>query len=213
MICPTAKIVDRLPEAASSLVDSVGPDALEAASTAHGSALPICGSCARGCQHCPQSPGAPHWKPWCISFSPLCEELAFKPVVLWSRKLTHRGGAFPQGLVRQAEIVDVDSSDSDEDGMGDSHTKAEGEEGAHHGGAAEGSAPGQAQGCTLYTRGVRSCHFTLVLQARSVCRLSLGAGCSQILCLTMKPSCRVHCTQLPCQGCTAVFAVPVRQQG
>ena len=69
--------------------------------------------------------------------------------------------------MRQAEIVDVDSSDSDEEGMGDSHTKAEGEEGGRHDEAAEGSR-GQLQGCVLYTHGVRSCHFTLVLQARSI---------------------------------------------
>ncbi len=76
-------------------------------------------------------------------------------------------GSCAQGLVRQAEIVDVDSSDSDEEGMGDSHTKAEGEEGGHHQGGSPGSARGQLQGCVLYTHGVRSCHFTLVLQARS----------------------------------------------
>ena len=76
---------------------------------------------------------------------------------------------FAQGLVRQAEIVDVDSSDSDEEGMGDSHTRPEGK-GGDHGGAGV-NAHGQMPGCALYTRGVRSCHFTLVLQARSIIQL------------------------------------------
>jgi hypothetical protein len=57
-----------------------------------------------------------------------------------------------QGLVRQAEVVDVDAADSDEEGMGDSHSR----EG--------GSTAAAALGTCLYTRGVRSSHFTLVLQ-------------------------------------------------
>jgi hypothetical protein len=60
-----------------------------------------------------------------------------------------------QGLVRQAEIVDADASDSDEEGMGNAHSPEAGQEPA--------SPPG---GLVLYTRGVRSCHFTLVLQVR-----------------------------------------------
>ena len=58
-----------------------------------------------------------------------------------------------QGLVRQAEVVDADSSDSDEEGMGNSHSPEGGQEPHSPGG-----------GLVLYARGVRSCHFTLVLQ-------------------------------------------------
>ena len=100
-----------------------------------------------------------------------------------------------QGLVRQAEIVDVDSSDSDEEGMGDSHTKAEGEEGGHHhGGGSPGSARGQLQGCVLYTHGVRSCHFTLVLQARSTLHQSVKSHerTFTLICVCWMPSRSPH---------------------
>ena len=62
-----------------------------------------------------------------------------------------------QGLVRQAEVVDADASDSDEEGMGNSHSPEAGQEPAPPGG-----------GLVLYARGVCSCHFTLVLQVRGM---------------------------------------------
>lgn len=56
--------------------------------------------------------------------------------------------------MRQAEILDVDDSDSEDEGrVGDSHSR-------------EGSA-GSSRKHHLYTRGIRSSHFTLVLQVRN----------------------------------------------
>ncbi|CAL8467383.1 g6920 [Coccomyxa elongata] len=58
-----------------------------------------------------------------------------------------------KSLVRQAEMIDTEGSDSDEDGMGDAHSRPD-----------PTSLSGNEQ--LLYTRGVPSKHFTLVLQGR-----------------------------------------------
>ena len=59
-----------------------------------------------------------------------------------------------QSLVRQAEMIDTEGSDSDEDGLGEAHSRS----------LDNLSLSGNEQ--PLYTRGVPSPHFTLVLQVK-----------------------------------------------
>ncbi|KAK9909389.1 hypothetical protein WJX75_001507 [Coccomyxa subellipsoidea] len=59
-----------------------------------------------------------------------------------------------KSLVRQAEMIDTEGSDSDDDGMGEAHSRS----------LDNASLSGNEQ--LLYTRGEASPHFTLVLQGR-----------------------------------------------
>lgn len=59
-----------------------------------------------------------------------------------------------QSLVRQAEMIDTEGSDSDDDGMGEAHSRS----------LDNASLSGNEQ--LLYTRGEASSHFTLVLQVQ-----------------------------------------------